>query len=469
MGVDVRLDEQERIIAVSLASHRETPAYLYGVAEWLGGAVGKSAPDLEYGTASGNSVDAFSGATVTGEAIVRAIRCAGGHIREQRTGVAMPGDDEIGRSSGHTNAVAGGLLPLLGSAFLLILGLSVCLYGGWRIRVVFLVVLAAVVGGISNHQLALDSVLGIIAGPRPPLSNLGVWLPFAALIAGGFLCGGVFCGNLCPAGAVFELISLVGLRWRPPGSWERRLRQVKYLLALALLAAFLVTGLRDLLAGDPLLTMFRWQGGRRGWILVGLILASNLLWFRAWCRYLCPLGALASLMEMFGGVVRLAPQRRFAACHIGVANSTDLDCLRCNRCVREPRVRTKVKTSAFATALLLLILTAIVVAGVARVSIVNADNSSLVTTTAPSNVQDRQIPVSSSEEDDFQISGTSDMSADGPHIPKAKSEGPRLYRRDNNAYHYQRTIDLRTLRDWFRTGRLSKREAMHYLRVPVQP
>ena len=59
-----------------LGRQRETPEYLYGIDEWLRSVKGLPARELCYDCPdSASRVDAFTGATVTGEAVVAIVRC----------------------------------------------------------------------------------------------------------------------------------------------------------------------------------------------------------------------------------------------------------------------------------------------------------------------------------------------------------------------------------------------------------
>jgi polyferredoxin len=163
--------------------------------------------------------------------------------------------------------------------------------------------------------------------------------------------GRVWCGWLCPLGTTLDLFSL--RRWRgkrdaPPDSW----RAAKYALLLIILTAALLANL-TLLIFDPLTILYRtltlslwpaldqivsaaemalyripllqpavadFDGLVRPTVLppepvyyratllfagvfLGVILLNRLA-PRAWCRYLCPLGALLGLLSKVGVVRR---------------------------------------------------------------------------------------------------------------------------------------------------------------------
>ncbi|MGD2165274.1 MAG: 4Fe-4S binding protein [Anaerolineae bacterium] len=190
-----------------------------------------------------------------------------------------------------------------------------------------------------------------------PLAMLAHSLASRTLIAGSalalavvvltLLLGRVWCGWLCPLGALLDWIPL--RRWRRketpvPESW----RTVKYGLLLTIVGAAALTNL-TLLIFDPLTILFRtlstavWpavdqvvSGGesllyalpflrpavvtfdrvvrptvlpldpayyRHIMLYAGVfagVIALNLVASRFWCRYLCPLGALLGLLSKIG-------------------------------------------------------------------------------------------------------------------------------------------------------------------------
>lgn len=140
--------------------------------------------------------------------------------------------------------------------------------------------------------------------------------PFSLLIwiavgLGFFLWGrGLFCGWLCPFGALQEFAHHIGRalrlpRWEPSRHWDQRLKKVKY---LALAGLILVTVIRpehmDKAAEiEPFKTAIT-TVFLREWYYVayaGMWLVLGLFTFKGFCRYLCPLGALMAI----GGILRI--------------------------------------------------------------------------------------------------------------------------------------------------------------------
>lgn len=177
------------------------------------------------------------------------------------------------------------------------------------------------------------------------LDNPQRWLLLGFVLITGLLFGQMWCGYLCPFGALQELVSRLGRRLglrryvhRPLG---QRLRYLKFVLLSLMLVAVFATGEVSWASFNPMQHFFgRHLEGIMG-LLAGVVLIGSLVYVRFWCRYLCPMGAFLALGNKFALLQRLAPPRRFEHCDLGVRSEYDVDCIRCNRCLtaRDTHVR----------------------------------------------------------------------------------------------------------------------------------
>ncbi len=184
------------------------------------------------------------------------------------------------------------------------------------LRLAILAVVIAFVGYWGQGQLSIVTVLATLRAAvgggsfavllYDPFS-LMIW---AVAILGFVLWGrGLFCGWLCPFGAMQEFAHHAGrlLRlpeWELPGRWDRRLKRVKYVALAALVAvAFLAPERAETAAEiEPFKTAITVHFARdwfyvlyaAAWLVLGLFT------FKGFCRYVCPLGAVMVL----GGLVR---------------------------------------------------------------------------------------------------------------------------------------------------------------------
>lgn len=131
---------------------------------------------------------------------------------------------------------------------------------------------------------------------------------------------GVFCGWVCPYGAMNELAFKLSRRfgwkgWELPGRIHTPLRYLRYVILVALLGVFLQDSIlgERLAEVEPFKSTFlvpAWtrSPGFLAWWLV--LIALSLVSYRPFCRYVCPLGGGLALLSSF----RPSGPRRRAFC-----------------------------------------------------------------------------------------------------------------------------------------------------------
>jgi polyferredoxin len=122
-----------------------------------------------------------------------------------------------------------------------------------------------------------------------------------------------FCSWICPVGFISELLGRFG-RWSFGGNariwkWlDFPLRSVKYFLLAFFLGAILSmtpAGLQAFIdspynrVADVKMGLFFLELGRTGVIVLGVLVLASIFVRDAWCRYLCPYGALLGLFSWF--------------------------------------------------------------------------------------------------------------------------------------------------------------------------
>jgi NosR/NirI family nitrous oxide reductase transcriptional regulator len=194
---------------------------------------------------------------------------------------------------------------------------------GWlrRLRVAWLVFCVVVIGWVGQAQLSIVNLTALIQALHEGRS-LGFFLldPMTVALWAVVLCSavawgrGLFCGWLCPFGALQELVALggqrLGLRQRRlRQAWDARLKRIKYgVLAVILLVAALAPAhspwVDRVVEFEPFKTaitlVFQRGGPALLWALA--LLALSAFVYKGFCRYLCPLGA---------GMVQLGWLRRW--------------------------------------------------------------------------------------------------------------------------------------------------------------
>ena len=313
---------------------RETPAYIAGIERWL---AGLSGTDLAVPLSLAR-IDGLSGATVTSRAVLETINQAARRGTGAAFGRPMPPPAAVAGDGGEGGPDWG----LVATALLLLLFFPVYRFGDERRRLVFQAAALVVLGLWLNSLVTELDLVNLSEGhAATPAENPQRWFLLGFVAVSSLLFGQVWCGYLCPFGALQEFCSRLGrrlgLRAYPERSLEQWTRLLRYLLLAAVLVLVWTTGETAWATLNPMQHVFGGQfgGGQLGGWMLGLTAAAligSLVYYRYWCRYLCPLGAFLALGNRLAFLQHLGPRRRFEHCDLGVKGDHDLDCIRCHRC-----------------------------------------------------------------------------------------------------------------------------------------
>jgi len=179
------------------------------------------------------------------------------------------------------------------------------------LRLAALAVTLGFIGWYGQAQLSIVTPLGVLRALAEggglayllydPLSLL-LWLVVLASLP---LWGrGLFCGWLCPYGALQEFAHAIGRALRLPqlrfsARWDRRLKRLKYVVLAVLAGSALMApaAMDALVEVEPFKTAIT-LGFERAWPFVlyaALWLLLGLFLYKGFCRYLCPLGGALAL------------------------------------------------------------------------------------------------------------------------------------------------------------------------------
>ena len=172
---------------------------------------------------------------------------------------------------------------------------------------------------------------------------------------GTLILGRVFCGYLCPLGALQEWLYKVSRKlgfkkdWEIKDKYDKYLRLIKYVV-LAVIVYFSFY-LNDLIFRnyDPYSSLMHFGTEFTekiiGYIVLFLLLIAALFVKSWWCRYFCPLGAFFALVKKISffkikrdkkTCVSCSACDRICPAHLDIMTADsvkDADCISCGQCV----------------------------------------------------------------------------------------------------------------------------------------
>ncbi|MGB1780201.1 MAG: 4Fe-4S binding protein, partial [Longimicrobiales bacterium] len=212
----------------------------------------------------------------------------------------------------------------------------------WASLGVTLVVLGWVDGGFLSVSHITS---GIWTGVGVYLRDLPLLLMVTFTLVTTLVWGRMFCGFLCPFGALQDMIDAV-----VPTSWKRPLPTrvhrpatwVKYgILAVILVPAVLGSQISLYQYFEPFGTVFFLSPSLPLWLIAGAFLGASVVIPRFYCRYACPLGAALGILSLVS--LRRIPRVEHCSlcfvceqkCPTGAIRKDVIDvheCVRCNVC-----------------------------------------------------------------------------------------------------------------------------------------
>jgi len=245
-----------------------------------------------------------------------------------------------------------------------------------QLAIALLVVVAAV-----RHQVEKDSGAASVDAlcPFGAMETLITWVTTGSLITkthpsnlvlglavlvATLLVGNAFCGWICPFGAIQDALTWVRRKLRLPAitvprGLDRALRWGRFVVLAVILYFSYVTASLWFADYDPYVALFglHWlfePDTPALWIglsVLAVVVVGSVLVERAWCRYLCPLGGVLSVLSRFSLLrIRRAPTTCTdcslcdKACPVGIEPSkaapmVSPDCIGCMDCVTTCPVR----------------------------------------------------------------------------------------------------------------------------------
>lgn len=128
-----------------------------------------------------------------------------------------------------------------------------------------------------------------------------------ALLTGAVLAGKLFCSYICPIGTFTEWLGRLGdkrkLRYAIIGIPDKMLRSLKYILLVLVFYFTITSGELFCKKFDPYYAVFTGFGEDVVFLYAALAMVitigGSIFIHQFWCRYLCPLGAVANISAIF--------------------------------------------------------------------------------------------------------------------------------------------------------------------------
>jgi polyferredoxin len=201
-------------------------------------------------------------------------------------------------------------------------------------------------GFVDRGFLSVSHILaGISVGPDVYLTDLPLLILVSFTVVTTLFFGRVFCGFLCPFGALQDFLErVVPRRFQRelPRALHERAFYLKYgILALIVLPVVAGIPLNLFHYFEPFGTVFFWSPSLLLWAIAGGILVASAIVPRFYCRYACPLGAALAVVSVVSPFrIRRVEQCQVCKvceqkCPTGAIRGHEIDfkeCVRCNVC-----------------------------------------------------------------------------------------------------------------------------------------
>jgi Pyruvate/2-oxoacid:ferredoxin oxidoreductase delta subunit len=295
----------------------------------------------------GQDVQGVTSATQTSRAIVNGLREGGRRVVDN---YRMTASQQKEKPSNVQEIIANTIAmlePKSSVETLAVIGLyasAIVAYGKNSKRLKYVVMGTAIIfiGFYTGRMVSIvDMTLLPQAGLPPLLSNTYWYALFGLALITSLVWGRLYCGYLCPFGAFTQILHDISpLKVDIPQRLHGKLVYAKYIVLAAVVVGVIlgdlwVTGL------EPFVTFFFLRGEWWMWAVMGGAVLASIPANRFFCRYLCPAGAVLSLI----GGLRLEEIKRWPECGrcrvcermcpsraIAGPKISALECLNCREC-----------------------------------------------------------------------------------------------------------------------------------------
>jgi len=281
MEVATVTDSTGKVEEIVLVENRETHAYIQRLIDrnYFLQYKGKQ---IDEGFSISHDLDAVSGATISSEAISRAVQ-DGGHALAENYFHLHP--QIINGKFKVSQSVIGLIIFFL---------LSLVVFGRYKwLNIVLLVAAIIGIGVMWNNSFSISSFVKLFIGGFPsPREDLGIYI-FLVFLIGGILIlkKNIYCFRICPFyGVQYLLNKLSGMRLEMHPIIVRYGGFVKHFLLWSALMFMFMSTSPTLSNFEPFTMIFALEGRGIQWYILPAVIAGALFSPSFFCRYFCPAG-----------------------------------------------------------------------------------------------------------------------------------------------------------------------------------
>jgi ferredoxin len=228
--------------------------------------------------------------------------------------------EKTGTPSGRTSDIGSQIVrtfedpKTIGTVVLLAMATFAYLRGYQRLRRVIMLVSVGYLGFyIGGCLCPLGAVQNLV------LSGTTLKVAFLVTLAipllATLLFGRLYCGWVCPAGGLQEIVHSEKNAITVPPPLHRWLKYLKYVALVSLIALVALAGERVFENWDPFKVAWNLGGAVVPLAVLAAIIVTSAFVYRPWCRYLCPMGAIFGLAARLS-LLRLVPEASCVGCKL---------------------------------------------------------------------------------------------------------------------------------------------------------
>ena len=321
INLAIFIDPAGKLLDFQIITSNETPEYLKKVIDKKNLLLGK----YLFNRQPFSQTDAVTGATISYNAIIASLQTSAQEFARQELDKNKPSAETKETAVARPFDYAALFLAAAIAASLIIISL-----GGYKIRLAILLINFIVAGVLFNAQYSLVQVSNLLTLNLPAVAFGVAFLITAIVPVLVIIFGNIYCGYLCPFGALQELVGSVvprRLKTSVPASISRNLTFVKYLLLFIFIIAFFVSRNQSTLSSDPLVSIFSRSITPYIITIAIVALAGSLFYTRLFCRFLCPTGAFLSILNRIAIFKKFLSPKRFRLRKSNITPAVQTDCI----------------------------------------------------------------------------------------------------------------------------------------------